>query len=184
MHIYFEVPRYFPLKAYCYDTLNLVHSPGSSVGKESTCNTGDPSSIPGSGRSAGEEIGYPLQYSWGSLTAQLVKNPPAMWETPIRSLGWGRSPGEGKGYPLQYSGLENFMDCIACGITKIWTQLSNFHFPFGDLTYLPMEEAVLWEFYFGVICKPIEITTKKTKLHLAPAFTRIRILGAFYPLCF
>ena len=53
----------------------------SSVGKESACNAGDPSSIPGSRRSAGEGIGYPLQYSWASLTAQWVKNPPAMWET-------------------------------------------------------------------------------------------------------
>ena len=60
----------------------------SSLGKESTCNTGDPSSIRGSGRSAGEGIGYPLQYSWASLVAQLVKNLPAMWETWIRSLGW------------------------------------------------------------------------------------------------
>ena len=48
--------------------------PGSSAGKESTCNTGDPSSIPGSGRSAGEGLGYPLQYSWASLVAQLVKS--------------------------------------------------------------------------------------------------------------
>ena len=48
--------------------------PGSSVGKESTCNAGDPGSIPGSGRSAGEGMGYPLQYSWASLVAQLVKN--------------------------------------------------------------------------------------------------------------
>ena len=54
---------------------------GSSTGKESTCNAGDPGSIPGSGRSAGEGIGYPLQSSWGSLVAQLVKNPPAMSET-------------------------------------------------------------------------------------------------------
>ena len=54
---------------------------GSSVDKDSTCNTGDPSSIRGSGRSAGEGIGYPLQYSWASLVAQLVKNLPAMWET-------------------------------------------------------------------------------------------------------
>ena len=61
---------------------------GSSVGKQSACNAGDPDSIPGSGRSAGEEIGYPLQYSWASLVAQLVKNPPAMQETWIRSLGW------------------------------------------------------------------------------------------------
>ena len=62
--------------------------PHSSVGKESTCNAGDPSSIPGSGRSAGEEIGYPLKYSWASLVAQLVKNPPAMQEIWVRSLGW------------------------------------------------------------------------------------------------
>ena len=49
--------------------------------KESACNTGDPGSIPGSERSAGEWIGYPLQYSWASLVAQVVKNPPAMRET-------------------------------------------------------------------------------------------------------
>ena len=62
--------------------------PGSSAGKESACNAGDPDSIPGSGRFAGEGIGYPLQYSWASLMAQLVKNLPAMWETGPRSLGW------------------------------------------------------------------------------------------------
>ena len=62
--------------------------PDSSVGKEFACNAGDPSSIPESGRSAGEGIGYPLQYSWASLLAQLVKNPPAMWETWFQSLGW------------------------------------------------------------------------------------------------
>ena len=62
--------------------------PDSSVGKESACNAEDPSSIPGLGRSAGEAIGYPLQYSWASLVAQLVKNPPAMWETRVQSLGW------------------------------------------------------------------------------------------------
>ena len=55
--------------------------PGGSDGKESACNAGDPSSIPGMGRSPGEKIGYPLQYSWASLVAQLVKNSPAMWET-------------------------------------------------------------------------------------------------------
>ena len=55
--------------------------PGSSAGKESTCNAGDPGSIPGLGRSPGEGIGYPLQYSWVSLVAQMVKNLPAMWET-------------------------------------------------------------------------------------------------------
>ena len=62
--------------------------PHISVGKESACNAGDPGSIPGSGRSSGEGIGYPLQYAWASLVTQLVKNPPAMRETRIRSLGW------------------------------------------------------------------------------------------------
>ena len=55
--------------------------PGTSAGKESTCNVGDPGLIPGSGRSTGEGIGYPFQYSWASLVAQLVKNPSAMRET-------------------------------------------------------------------------------------------------------
>ena len=55
--------------------------PHSSVGKESACNAGDPGLIPVSGRSAGEGIGYPLQYSWVSLVVQLVKNLPAVWET-------------------------------------------------------------------------------------------------------
>ena len=55
--------------------------PDSSVGKESICNAGNPSLIPGSGRSPGEGKGYPLQYSWASLVAQLVKNPPKMRET-------------------------------------------------------------------------------------------------------
>ena len=100
---------------------------GSSAGKESICNAGDPSLITGWGRSTGEGIGYPLQYSWASLVAQTVriclqcrrhgfdpwvgeipwrrdrlptpvflgftgaqtvKNPPAMWETWVQSLGW------------------------------------------------------------------------------------------------
>ena len=60
--------------------------PGSSAGKESTCNAGDPGSIPGLGRSPGEGIGYPLQYSWATLVAQMVKNLPTMWETWVQSL--------------------------------------------------------------------------------------------------
>ena len=68
----------------------------SSVGKESVCNAGDPGLIPGSRRSAGEGIGYPLQYSWASLVAQLVKNSPAMQETWVRSLGWEDPPEKGK----------------------------------------------------------------------------------------
>ena len=59
-----------------------------SVGKESICNAGDPSSIPGSGRSGGKGIGYPLQYSWVSLMAQLVKDLSAVQEAWVQSLGW------------------------------------------------------------------------------------------------
>ena len=81
---------------------------GSSAGKESTCNAGDPGLIPGSGRSPEEGIGYPLQYSWVSLVAQMVNNLPTMRETWV--LSQGRSPGEGNGNPLQYSCLENPMD--------------------------------------------------------------------------
>ena len=58
--------------------------PDSSVGKESACNAGGFDLIPGSGKSAGEGIGYPLQYSWASLVAQLL----SMWETWVQSLGW------------------------------------------------------------------------------------------------
>ena len=68
---------------------------------ESTCNAGDPSPIPGSGRSTGEGMGYPHQYSWASLVAQLVKNLPAMWETWAWSLGW-EDPLE-KGKATHYS---------------------------------------------------------------------------------
>ena len=60
----------------------------SSVGKESVCKAGDPALNPGLGRSSGEAIGYPLQYSWASLVAQLIKTPPAMRETWVLFLGW------------------------------------------------------------------------------------------------
>ena len=66
---------------YCSNLTCQKGFPDSSVGTESACNAGDPSSIPGLGRSAGEGIGHPLQYSWASFEAQLVKNLPAMWET-------------------------------------------------------------------------------------------------------
>ena len=67
--------------------------------------------IPGSGRSAGEGIGYPLHYSWASLVAQLVGIESGYNAGDLGLIpGLGRSPGEGNSYPLQYSGLENSMD--------------------------------------------------------------------------
>ena len=59
----------------------------AQLSKESACNAGDPGLIPGLGGSTGEGIGYPLQYSWAFLVAQMVKNLPAMQETPVRFLG-------------------------------------------------------------------------------------------------
>ena len=70
--------------------------PDSSVGEEYPCNAGDPGLIPGSGRSAGEGIGYPFQYSWASLVAQPVKKPSAMRETWVPSLGWEDPMEKGK----------------------------------------------------------------------------------------
>ena len=67
-----------------------------SAGKESTCNAGDSGLIPGLGRSAGEGIVHPLQYSWASHVAQLVKNLPAMQETWVPSLSWEDPPEKGK----------------------------------------------------------------------------------------
>ena len=111
--------------------------PGSSADKTVHLQCRRPGLIPGSGRSAWEGIGYPLQYSWASLVAQLVKNQPAKQETWVWSLGWEDSPGEGNGYQLQYSGLEysglensgleNSMDCIVHGVAKSKTGLSVFH---------------------------------------------------------
>ena len=69
--------------------------PCGSAGKEPACNVGDLGLIPGLGRSPGERRGYPLQYSWASLVAQMVKNQPAMQETWVQSLGWEKSLEEG-----------------------------------------------------------------------------------------
>ena len=83
-----------------------------SVGKESTCHAGDSGSIPGLGRSTGEGTGYPLQYSWTSLVAQLVKNLPGTQGTWIGKIPWRRErlptpvfwPGEFHG--LEFMGLQ------------------------------------------------------------------------------
>ena len=100
----------------------------SSNGKESTCNAGDPSQIPGSGRSAGEGIGQPLQYSSASLVAQLVKNL-LQCGRPGFDPQLGKIPWRRERLPTSlYSDLEDFMDCIDDGVAKSWTRLSDFHF--------------------------------------------------------
>jgi len=83
--IFFSVIAYYRILNIVPCIMGFLHS---SVGKESACSVGDPGSNPGWGRPAGEGIGYPLQYSWASLVTQLVKNPPAIRETWVQSLGW------------------------------------------------------------------------------------------------
>ena len=85
--------------------------PDSSVGKESACNGGDPSLNPGSGSSPGEGIGYPLQYSWASFVTQLVKNPPIMRDTWVRSLGWEE---------LLEKGKATHSSILACRLYSPW----------------------------------------------------------------
>ena len=101
----------------------LLGFPGSSVGKESTCNARDPDSIAGLGRSAGEGIGYPLQYSWASLVAQLVQNPPAMRETWVPSLAWEDPLEKGKAthssiLPGEFHGLNSPWGCKESDTTE------------------------------------------------------------------
>ena len=103
---------------YYGNSSRLMGFPDNPVGKESACNAGDPGSIPGSGRSAGEGIGYPLiflGFPCGSAGKESTCNVGYLGSIP----GLGRSPGEGKGYPLQYSGLENSMDGVAKSQTRL-----------------------------------------------------------------
>ena len=100
--------------------------PDSSVGKESACNAGDPSLTLRSGRSAGEGIGYPFQYSWASLVAQLVKNPPAMQEMWVQSLGW-EDPLEKEKATHSSILAWRIPWTKVHGVTKSWTRLSDFH---------------------------------------------------------
>ena len=111
--LFFSETKYF---LHCNVQLGLSCS---SVGKESTCNVEDPGLIPGSGKSLGEGIGYPLQYSWTSLVAHLVKSLPAMQETWVRSLGWGD--------PLE-KGIAPHSSILSWRVTESWARLSDFHF--------------------------------------------------------
>ena len=107
------IPRYFILfnavvnRIVFFNSLSdsfLLGFSDSSVGKESACKAGELRLIPGLGRSAGKGIGYPLQYSWASLVAQLIKDSPAMQETCVQSLGWGDS-----------------LEKLVQGVSKSWT---------------------------------------------------------------
>ena len=120
------------------------------VGKESTFNAGDPASIPGLGRYPGEGIGYPLQYSWASLVVHLVKNPPAMWETWVQSLGckihWRREKLPNPLFqPGKFYGLHSLWGCKESDTTE---RLLLTHY-FGEntarkLIYFPLRNKILF----------------------------------------
>ena len=105
----------------------------SSVGKEYGSNARDPGLIPGLGRSSGEWIGYPLQYSWASLVALLVMNLPAMWESWVQSLGWEdplEIPWRRERLPTPVFWPGEFHGLVH-GVAKSWKWLSDFHFQFS-----------------------------------------------------
>ena len=110
---------------------------GSSTGKESACNVGDPGSIPGTGRSPGERIGYPLQCSWASLVTQMVKNPPAM-QRPELDPWVGEIPWRREGMATHSSVLawripidRGAWRSAVHKVAKSRTQLKRLHFQFS-----------------------------------------------------
>ena len=117
--------------------------PDSSVGKESPSMQETLVQFLGQEDLLQKEQATHSQYSWASLVAQLVKKSTCNVRDLSSIPGLGRSPGERKGYPLQYSCLENSMDCIIHGVTKSWTQLSNFHFHFQCLYMEPRKMALI-----------------------------------------
>ena len=106
--------------------------PGSSVGKESACNAGDPGSTPGLERSTGEGISYPHQYSWASLVAQLIKNLPAIREIWVQSLGWEEPLEKGK---------------------AIHSRILAWRIPWGHKESDMTEQHALWAHIICIMCR-------------------------------
>ena len=109
--------------------------PGRSAGKESAYNAGNPSSILGSWRSAGEGIGYPLQYSWASLVAHGVKNPPAMQETCVQSLGWEDPLKKGKAIHSSILTWRIPWTVESMGLQS-QTRMGIFHFHLAEIVFV------------------------------------------------
>ena len=117
----------FPFQKENTDYSNILL--GNSAGKELACNAGEPNSIPGSGTSPGEGRGYPLQYSWASWAAQMVKNPPAMRQTWVQSLGWEPWKRAWKPTPVFLPGRVHRDSgawwATVHGVAKSWTELND-----------------------------------------------------------
>ena len=112
---------------------DIMGFPDSSAGEGSTCNVRDPGLIPVSGRSPGEGIGYPLQYSWASLVAQLVKNPLAMQETWVWSLGWEDPLEKGKATYFSVLAWRIPWTIQSMGSQRVGHDCATFTFIFCDI---------------------------------------------------
>ena len=132
-------PKYWSFLPICHMPILQMGSPDSSVGKESTCNAGDSGSIPGSGRSTGEGLGYPLQYSWAFLVAQLVKNLPAMQWTWVQSLSWKDPLEKGKATNSSILAWRIPWTIQSMGCQS-QTRLSDFHFQYTNKKRAPFYE--------------------------------------------
>ena len=158
--------------------------PHSSVGKESTCNAGDSSSIPGLGRSTGEGIGYPLQYSWALLVVQLVKNLPAVRETWVWSLGWEDSLENGKlltlvFWPGEFHGLYSPWDRKESDMTEWFSLHFSSYYGKWDSSVISLHEIMInmqYVFFQIFLCICSESLTKWIKTRL-PAFWNLRDRG-------
>ena len=131
--------------------LRSKHFPDSSVGKESTCNAGDPSSIPGSGEICWRRDRLPtpvfLGFPCGSAGKESTCSVGDLGSIP----GLGRSPGEGKGYPIPYSGLENPKDCIVHWLQRVGHDWATFTFTRGP----KLSQNKKKKFYFRVEIRKI-----------------------------
>ena len=132
-------------------TPDFLGFPCGSTGKESSGNAGDLGSIPGLGWSPGVGKGYPLQNSWVSLVAQLVKNPQAMRETWVLSLDWEDPLEKGTATHSSILAWRIPLDCIVHGFTKSQTWLRDFHF--------------LYFFFFGMVLVTASCTMLWTSIH-------------------
>ena len=126
-----------------YASISEMDFPGSSADKDSTSSAGDPGSIPGLGRSPGEGVGYPLQYSWASLVTQAVMNLPAMWRPGfnpwVGKIPWRRERLHTPVFlPGEFHGQRSLAGYIH-GIVRSRTQLSDFHFHFRNICSIPNE---------------------------------------------
>ena len=139
------IPFYLPILSFW-----TRHILCNSAVKESTCSAGDPGLIPLWGRYPGEVIDHPLQYSWASLVTQLVKNPPALWETWVRLLDWEDPLEKGMATHSSILAWRIRWTVKSVGVSKSWTQLSNFYVTYTVCLYLdhmiyPLKITIIYE---------------------------------------